>query len=377
MSLLSWVQSLFGASGGGHANAESAAQTSDQGLDSLDAVRELSRLFTADGDDGGAGGAAEISLALGNLFRAQGDIDRAVALREAALSHPETDRALKARTYFELGRDYRTAGFFDRALEAFKEARKLAFAETEVSRELARLYADAGDFTAAAGEYALLGMPFAEAWCMVKEAEEKAAADKNDAAVRLLKHAASVCPGSPEAWGALAAMSLMGGDTERCLAQLHAGLEKAVPSGRLILLEGLHAFARGESAPDIPAGDLEKVASGLSAILAGFEPDVTLCYYAGLFLLLVGRLDEAEQWFTKTLVMDPDFWAARLALLSLVAGREELPPLLGQQVAFFTAEGARSKRFVCPPCGLRRDTIFSQCPRCQAWHSAAFRLRLT
>ena len=62
-----------------------------------------------------------------------------------------------------------------------------------------------------------------------------------------------------------------------------------------------------------------------------------LCYYNGLFMQRLKKADEAEQWFTKALVIEQDFWAARLALLALIAerDREFLPPLLAQHKAFF------------------------------------------
>ena len=62
--------------------------------------------------------------------------------------------------------------------------------------------------------------------------------------------------------------------------------------------------------------------------------------------------------------------------LALIADRDPLPPLLGQQIAFFTQKAAESKRFFCRPCGMRRNSIFSFCPRCRAWHSVSFRLYL-
>lgn len=351
----------------------------DHGRDSLAAVNELSRLLAAkNGNDPLHGELdSDISLALGNLFRAQGDIDRAVSLREAVLADKSAGRDLRARTFFELARDYRKAGFLDRAQDAFKEARSGGFEQRSITLELARMFADSGDFAAAAAEYSRLDMPHAEAYCQVRLASELAGEGRDDAAKRHIRQALSIFPGSPEAHLALASMCLLAGDASKTVGHLRSGLEKANASGSLILLEGLYSFARGQAAPHLAGETLTQVASGLSAILNAAGPNAMLCYYAGLFLQLSGSWDEAEQWFSKALVIDPDFWAARLGMLSLISRREDLPPLLGQQVAFFTEQGVRSKRFLCNPCGLRRESVFSQCPRCLAWHSAAFRMRLT
>ena len=379
MSLFTWLRKAFSSR-----VRDRTSRAPDTGRDSGDfaSVLDVSRLLTRDEDSYLSGApleadASDIPLVLGNLFRAQGDIDRAVRLREKILSVTDADQALQARTWFELGRDYRKAGLLDRAFNAYREARKLGYPPEALGEDLMRLHADSGDFTAAASEAALLGNEAAEAFYLVCQARESAAQGKDDQAARFIRHALAVYGGSPEAWLALAAMSLLGGDAEKTLDHMRSGLEKASPSARLILLEGMYSFIKGPSAPDIRADVLHAFARGMDLILDAHEPELTLCYYAGLFLHAAGMPDQAEQWYTKTLVLDPDFWAARLAILALAAGREKLPPLLHSQIAFFTEQGAHSKRFLCPPCGLRRDTVFSQCPRCRAWHSAAFRLRLT
>lgn len=377
MSFLRRLHSLFAFTRSGRGAPRSPAGLAHGGRDSRAAASELSRLLAdRHGQSLPAEGASDISLALGNLFRAQGDIERAVALREAVLAHPkDASPELRARTFFELGRDYRKAGFIDRAHDAFREAAGLGFPSAETGLQLAKMYADSGDFAAAAAEYARLDMPFAEAACLVRLASESASRGNDGAALRLIRQALTVYPGAPEAWSAMACMSLAAADAQAAVEQLAEGLSKGSESGRLILLEEVYAFATGRAGPEIPASALESMARGLAA-LPGASESVITCYYSGLFLQLTGKLEEAEQCHAKALVLDPDFWGSRLALLDLCARREKLPPLLKGQVDFFTALGAVSKRFICSPCGMRREIIFSECPRCRAWHSALFRLRL-
>ena len=369
MSFFAWLQKAFASGAAPSPDAERLEALIGA---PLPAEHELLLDGLLDEED-----AAYLPLALGNLFRAQGDIDRAVRLRERVLANPDADNALKGRAWLELGRDYRKAGFLDRAQRAFKEAARLGVSVRAVGVELMRLHADCGDFAAAATEAAALGNAAAEAHYLVRQAREQAACGNDAEAGHSLRRAVGVYAGSPEARLSLATISLLADDSAKALADTREGLAKATASGRLILLEGLYAFVRGPSGPAIGKEALRAFATGLADALTGFAPDITLCYYAGLFLQLAGDTGGAEQWYTKCLVLDPDFWAARLAILTLAAGREPLPPLLADQIAFFTEQGARSKRFLCPSCGMRRDTIFSQCPRCFDWHSAEFRLRLT
>lgn len=312
-------------------------------------------------------------LTLGNLFRARGDLDRAVRLRGNLIGAAADDPSLLAEIHFELGRDYRKAGLMDRALLAYKEARKLGFSEPAVSGELAHLFADSGDFAAAARESAELGLHRAEAYFLVRQAEESASLGKDLTAQRLLRSAALAFPASPEACLGLVSLRLAAGRIEKALKHIASCFSNSDDSTRLILMEGLHSLVKSPPAQNTPAA----LANGISEIIATYDSDVVVCYYAGLFCRAAKDESKAEQWFTKALVLDPDFWAARLAILTMAAERESLPPLLAGQIAFFTEQGVRSRRFFCPPCGIRRDTVFSFCPRCRAWHTVAFRKRLT
>ena len=379
-SFFEWLQSALSRIGLKDARRFPAEGTAGN-EDLFAATRELSRLLVAETPASSSScptDAADISITLGNLFRAQGDLERAVRLREALLARMDADAPLKARIFFELGCDYRKAGLLDRALSAYKEARKLGHPALAVSEELAHLFADSGDFSAAAAESAVIGNPRAEAYFLVKQAEDQAAAGNDDTATKLIRRAIDVYPGSPEAWLALACMSLAAGSGVKAGEHFVRGLTKAGEQGRLILLEGLHAFIVGPTAPAIPETALHDLFLAIVEFSSGREADLMLCYYNGLFMQRMKKADEAEQWFTKALVIEQEFWAARLALLALIAerDREFLPPLLAQQIAFFTRKAAESKRFFCKPCGMRRNSVFSFCPRCRAWHSVAFRLYL-
>lgn len=383
MSFVGWLQKFFvprrsGAppSIGADTRAGDTAAICDLARQAASGAEDFSSPFSGACGDVFTEETSDASIALGTLFREQGDFAQAVRLREVMLSRPGTSARLRARTLFELGRDYKQAGLLDRALLAYKDARKSGYPEQAIKEDLCQLYADSGDFSSAAEHAEELGNLPAQAHYFVRQAEEAAATGKDDMAAHLLRKALSRYPGSPEARLVFVRMFLLDGAVEKALAETKAGLGHMTEPGCLIFLEGLYSFVNGPSALDSDPDGPRALYSGLCDVLAARKPDIALCYYAGLFLQAINKNVQAEQWFTKALVLDPAFWAARLALLSLAAEREDLPPLLAEQIQFFRAVGARSKRFVCSPCGLRRDTIFSQCPRCRAWHSAAFRLRL-
>lgn len=349
--------------------------------DALSAIQELSRVVRNDPD------AVEIYLALGNLYRLRGDIERAVQIRSSLIVRPGLDPQFKARALFELGRDYRRGGVMDRALAAFDEARALGADPEQITYELALLHADSGAFQEAAAQYARLGFRPAQAHYMVRHAEELDRCGRHDEARTLLAKAVKVYPGAVEAWRARLVMAARAGEWRRAGKLLREGLERVPASIRFLLLEGLLELEapaprngngiHGANGVGTASADFEKQrCTTVLAAMEAQEPDLLLQYYGALFLLRCGNREEAGNWLAKAMVLRPDFWAARLELLSLSMEQQHLSPVFRSQLEYFIEHARKVKRFVCGTCGLRREHTFSVCPRCRSWHSATFRMSL-
>lgn len=343
--------------------------------DTLSAIHDLSRLVQNDP------GAIDIYLALGNLFRSQGDIERAVLIREGLMARPGLNNRFKARALFELGQDYRRAGVVDRSLAAYREAAKLGYNMEAVTVELANLHAEAGDFEQAAEEYHALGHKLAEAHYLVRQAQDLAGAGEDGAAQRLVKRALRVYSGSVEAWCALLSMTAQAEDWRKTGSLLAQGLGKVEPRLRFLLLEALRGAGmavRGDRDDASFAEDdfAARLCAAVIPVLEKQEPHILLHYYGALFLRRCNDLEAANIWLAKALVVQPDFWAARLELLAVAAANHELPPVIDHQLDYFIGQMRHSKRFTCAVCGLKQDGVFYRCPRCGSWHSISFRLNL-
>ncbi len=343
--------------------------------DTLSVIHDLSRVVRNDPE------AVDIYLALGNLFRAQGDIERAVLIRERLNARHGLNVRFKARSYFELGQDYHRAGVVDRSLAAFTQAAKLGYPEDAVTNQLANLFADAGDFERAAEEFGRLGHPLAEAHYMVRWAEDMAATGNDAKAARLVKKALGVYSASIEAWCALITMTALAEQWRKTASLLERGLSRVAPALRFALLEalleaGTRIQGQGKGSPDASDGFAASLCNAVVPVLERQEAHLLTHYYGALFLKRKEDIDGANVWLAKALVMQPDFWAARLELLSLSARKNELPPVIEMQLVYFAEQMRHIKRFVCTTCGLRQDGIFYRCPRCGSWHSVSFRLSL-
>lgn len=63
----------------------------------------------------------ETHLALGNLFRRRGEVDRAIRIHQNLIARPQLDKAVRVQALHELAQDYMSAGVLDRAERLFQE----------------------------------------------------------------------------------------------------------------------------------------------------------------------------------------------------------------------------------------------------------------
>ncbi len=365
MKLLGKLRNLFGKRP--PAAAPSLEGTSPGDRDTLAAIQELSLAAMKNP------GAVDIYLALGNLFRSRGDVERAVQIRRSLVVRPELSGTVKARILFELAQDYRRAGLMDRAFNAYSEAEALGFPTFTVNAELAELYAETGNFLRAAQYYYQTGNKAAHAHYLVRQAAEMPDKDKS-AAIRLVKKALKITPGSPEAWNQLIAFSLLEKKWKQA-ATLLADALKAVPEhlGFLLFEDILRLCSpEHEQGRELAAAFAEY----LLPLLAKREPELTANYYGARILRYCGQTEEASVWLTKAMLAQPEFWLARLEALKLALLREQVSPNLDVQLKYFIRQAELIKRFFCTSCGLKLEHVFYCCPRCHSWHSIALRTNL-
>ena len=84
------------------------------------AIEELTQATSIGDTD-----ALEIQMILGNLYRAKGQVGRAINVHQALLQRPDLTKLEHAYVLLCLGLDFRHGGFVDRALEAFQEVVRL------------------------------------------------------------------------------------------------------------------------------------------------------------------------------------------------------------------------------------------------------------
>jgi len=345
--------------------------------DTRAAIEELSQVVKNDPE------AVEIYLALGSLYRSQGEIERAIQIRNSLILRPGLEREFKARALFELGRDFRRAGFLDRADKAFLEARSFGQDPTVIHHEMARLSAERGAYEKAAESYGQLGLPLPQAHYLVRLAMDFFDEGSDSQAHRALRHAIRAYPGAVEAWLEQIIQAYKSGNARKVSDILSNAIIQVAPELRFVLLEGLlQTLIKVERLKSKPLEDDftwantctdKAIADAIIPVIESQEPDVLLMYYGAAFMLRVGDTENAQIWLEKALVLQPAFWLARLELFELSRQDQTLTPFFTEQLSFFMGRARKVRRFFCRRCGLKRDQIFHNCPRCRSWHSIAFR----
>ncbi|MFI3272015.1 MAG: tetratricopeptide repeat protein [Pseudomonadota bacterium] len=379
MTMFSALAKSFRKITGKH-RASNTSQGVDANLRSRDAtsaIEELSRAVQNDTDS------VEIYLALGNLYRLRGDIERAVHIRRCLIARPGLEASFRARALLELGRDYRRGGFIDRAQNTFQDAIKHGADKETVWCELAALYGDSGAFDQAAIQHRRIGNPVAEAHYLTRHAQDLYAAGQSASAQKTLVHAIKVYSGSIEAWISRISIAIQDNQWTKAKSLLEESMKHIALDKRFLVFNALLELPKPVLSEDDAASQENNAMSFeqvrcdcVLPVIEAQEPDLLLAYYAALFLLQCHKKEEAHIWLEKAIVLQTNFWAARYQMLTYSMEDESLSPVFKGQLLAFMDQANNAPCFVCQHCGFKRDQAFYLCPKCRSWHSATFRTSL-
>ncbi len=140
--LVGWLIGRFSVSRGREAEPDSSdcAGSYIQGLNYLlanqpdKAIDLFVELIKVDGDT------IETHLALGNLFRSKGEVDRAIKIHQNLLARPNLEPGQRIQALTELAEDYMKAGLLDRAENLYKELLQIRPKHGEALRRLFDIY---------------------------------------------------------------------------------------------------------------------------------------------------------------------------------------------------------------------------------------------
>lgn len=91
----------------------------------------------------------EPQLALGNLYRRKGEVDKAIKLHQSLISQPNLPEDYRTKALLAMGKDYMSAGLLDRAEVLFTELVEIEAYTPEALYSLCEVYQQEKDWTEA------------------------------------------------------------------------------------------------------------------------------------------------------------------------------------------------------------------------------------
>ncbi len=316
---------------------------------------------------------AEIYLALGQLFRNSGEVERAIRVHRDILLRPNLPDDVRQQTFFEIGLDYKKAGFLDRACRTFEEILAQNPADKAALDQLSAIYVSMQEWEKALSLHhdkpASKNETHIIAHLTAEVAKNHDLSGDKDRAIALFKKAISLDEKCVDVWLHFGDFLI---DNDRVQEALEAW-EKAF----LINHEFIGQVI--ERCEKIPVAEKEAFLENFFQRHLenyGGQRKFNLAYIN--WQINSGRIEEAEIRLKNVLKKtgaDGEAFSLARRLLQLTQAAEgsslnDLNPLVND---VFAADFSFEKRYYCQKCGFKLDRIACKCPRCSSWDSIAVR----
>jgi lipopolysaccharide biosynthesis regulator YciM len=306
----------------------------------------------------------ETYVALGNLYRSKGDIDRAIRIRQSIILRPNIDEQLKLRALIDLGLDYLKGGFMNRALEALNQALQKEPANLEAMDGMEKIYEDMKD------------------WENAFVTRQKIARVSKGNHKHILAHYQAELGKASQEKGDLSkakscfqkAISI----DDRCLdAHLHLGdlyfqkqdYKKAVSAWRKVVRIAPQfsflAYRRLEGAYG-EMKNLKPVEEFLKEC-AEFSSDAFTHMALARYLYNEQDSQGAVRELDSALTLDPSFWEARKFKGEILLKQGMKEEALSAYQDLIPRLDVPYLKFQCSNCGFRPGDLQWQCPQCRKW----------
>lgn len=307
----------------------------------------------------------ETHLALGNLFRRRGEVERAIRLHQNLIARPALTREQRGQALLELGQDYMRAGLYDRAENLFRELRETRMHVRQALTNLLVIYEKERDWAACletADQLAASGsdkLTLQKAHYHCEMALAARADGRASDASAALKKALSIERCCVRANHLQARMAAEQGDLQTAIRIMRQAAEKDPEYLPELLPEIVTAFRK--------LGDL----LALREVLAGFAATHTGSGAELLLFDLIRELDgdlAASRYASERLAHAPSL----PLLLCSIDLNATLPP----EAEGGFLQGLRphiqslleeTPVYQCKQCGFAAKTLHWQCPSCRSW----------
>lgn len=307
----------------------------------------------------------ETHLALGNLFRKRGEVDRAIRVHRNLVARDSLSGDQRSDALLELGRDYQRAGLLDRADELYSELLQRKDHVTQVLPLLLDIYQQEKDWESAIRIASRMEQvnnrpaTIVIAQFLCEMAEDARVQGETEKAFNLLGQALATNNDCARA-------SLLLGDIEREADHHEAALmaySRVESQCRELLPEvlvSLYACHR-------ELGDVDGMIEYLRECIPRYNGVAPVILLADI-LSEQHRQDEACEFLTRHLARYPSVRGlAKFVDLRLAGCRADVNESLVMLKNLTDRLQKGKPAYLCRECGFAGKTLYWQCPGCKCW----------
>jgi len=307
----------------------------------------------------------ETHLALGNLFRRRGEVDRAIRVHQHLIARPNLSEDEKTVALLELGEDYMRAGLLDRAETLFTDLVAMNAQAPSALKHLIAIYQHERDWNKAIDHARRLqqatgesqGATIAQFYCeLAEQARSRGELDEAREHIDEAYSAEAACVRASMIKGHVEAAD---GHLDRAIAAFEQVAEQDVDYVPEILSPLLDCYARAQQ-----MARAEEFLLGITETYQGVSPVLAL---ARLYTRTQGEA-AAVDFLNRALRQRPSV-RALMALIDVnlhtASGEARDNFLILRDLTRKLVEGQAMYR--CNKCGFGAKAHHWQCPSCKSW----------
>jgi lipopolysaccharide biosynthesis regulator YciM len=306
----------------------------------------------------------ETYVALGNLFRAKGEIDRAIRIRQSILLRERVEAETKLQALFDMGMDYKQGGFLQRAISSFEEVvrrapqRLDAYMELEALCEATRDWQRAYELQKEICRLSNRNEQHILAHLKTEQAKREMRMGNLDTAKAHLKKALSLdsnCVDSQLQLGELYWLK----DRKKKALSIWRKLVRSDSKWAHLVLVRLQENEDGQA-------DEARILTFLENI-AGENLDAAARLALASCFMQRNHKEQGLESLRRALEIEPDLGEARKMLGEVLLEDSDDEGALNEYRELLRYLGPVRKRYRCQQCGLETDDILWKCPGCHSW----------
>jgi lipopolysaccharide biosynthesis regulator YciM len=306
----------------------------------------------------------ETYVALGNLFRSKGEIDKAIRIRQSILLRPKVDRETRLQALYDLGMDYKRGGFLQRAISAFEELIDSAPQRLDAHVQVETLFEATCDWQRAyelqlrIAKLKKSNENHVLAHIKTEQAKNEMKAGDLDAAKAHLKKALKLDHNCVDARLQLGELYWLKNKQKKALDIWRTLIRNSPPWAHLVLARLQEKEGR--------AGEDARILEILEALI-GENLDAVARLALARCLLARNRRQQGLGVLRLALEMEPDLWEARKLLGEALLEESDVEGALREYGKILLHLQPPVKRYRCQQCGLETDEVQWKCLGCQRW----------